>query len=76
MNVKGIFSSIGEWVSGLVDLLSGFIALGVLVQIIFGSSIFGVDVVGNLTSLIAGFGTGGFAGLLALLILVGIYNKK
>ena len=56
MNVKGIFSSIGEWVSGLVDLLAGFIALGVLVQI--------------------SFGTGGFAGLLALLILVGIYNKK
>ena len=40
MNVKGIFSSIGEWVSGLVDLLAGFIALGVLVQISFGTGIF------------------------------------
>ena len=76
MNVKGIFSSIGEWVSGLVDLLAGFVALGVLVQIVFGTGVFGVDVVGNLTSVIGGFGTNGFAGFLALLILVGIYNKK
>tara|TARA_Y100000593_G_scaffold81044_1_gene151448 strand:+ start:24 stop:254 length:231 start_codon:yes stop_codon:yes gene_type:complete len=76
MNVKGIFSTIGDWVSGLVDMLSGFIALGVLVQIIFGTGMFGVDVIGNLTSVIAGFGTSGFAGFLALLILVGIYNKK
>ena len=76
MNVKGIFTTISEWVGGLVDLLSGFIALGVLVQIIFGTGVFGVDVIGNLTSVIAGFGTGGFAGFLALLIIVGIYNKK
>jgi hypothetical protein len=76
MNVKGIFSSIGEWVNGLVDLLSSFIALGVMVQIIFGTGLFGVDVMGNLTSIVASFGSGGFAGLLALLVLVGIYNKK
>ena len=76
MNVKGIFSSIGEWVSGLVDLLMSFVALGVLVQVIFGTGLFGVDVVGNLTALVASFGSGGFAGLLALLVLIGIYNKK
>ena len=76
MNVKGIFTSIGEWVSGLVDLLASFVALGVLVQVIFGTGLFGVDVVGNLTSIVASFGNGGFAGLLALLVLIGIYNKK
>ena len=76
MNVKGIFSSIGEWVSGLVELLASFVALGVLVQVIFGTGLFGVDVVGNLTGIVAAFGSGGFAGLLALLVLIGIYNKK
>ena len=76
MNVKNIFSTVGDWVSGLVDLLAGFVALGVLVQIVFGTGVFGVDVVSNLTSVIGGFGTNGFAGFLALLILVGIYNKK
>ena len=47
-----------------------------MVQIIFGTGLFGVDVMGNLTSIVASFGSGGFAGLLALLVLVGIYNKK
>ncbi len=56
MNVKGIFSSINEWVTGLVDLLAGFIALGVLVQVSFGTGVFGVDVVSNLTGVIGGFG--------------------
>ena len=76
MNAKAIFSTVGEWVSGLVSLLTGFVALGVLVQVIFGTGLFGVDVVGNLTSIVASFGNGGFPGLLALIVLIGIYNRK
>tara|TARA_Y100001963_G_scaffold57728_1_gene80781 strand:+ start:187 stop:420 length:234 start_codon:yes stop_codon:yes gene_type:complete len=76
MNVKSIFSTFNEWVGGLVDTLVSFVALGVLVQLIFGAGVFGVDVVGNLTALISSFGDGGFAGFLALCVLVGIFNKK
>ena len=49
MNAKAIFSTVGEWVSGLVNLLTGFVALGVLTEVIFGTGVFGVNVVCNFT---------------------------
>ena len=76
MNAKAIFSTVGEWVSGLVSLLTGFVALGVLTEVIFGTGVFGVNVVGNVSAIVSHFWTNGFAGLLALLILVGLFNNK
>ena len=75
MNTKAAFATVGEWVSGLTNLFAGFVGLSVLGEIILGSPLFGVSVVGNLVNLVAQFGQNGFAGLVALLILVGLYNK-
>ena len=76
MNTKAAFAVVGEWVSGLTNMLAGFVALSVLGEIILGSPLFGVSVVGNLVSLVGQFGSNGFAGLIAMLILVGLYNKS
>ena len=76
MNTKAAFATVGECVSGLTNLFAGFVGLGVLGEIILGSPLFGVSVVGNLVNLVAQFGQNGFAGLVALLILVGLYNNK
>jgi hypothetical protein len=51
------------------------ISIGVICEIIFGSGFFGVNVIGNITAIIAMFGDKGFVGLLALLILMGLYKK-
>ena len=75
MNTKAAFATVGEWVSGLTNMLAGFVALGVLCEIILGSPLFGVSVVCNLVTLVGQFGANGFAGLIAMLILVGLYNK-
>ena len=75
MNTKAAFAVVGEWVSGLTNMLAGFVALSVLGEIILGSPLFGVSVVGNLVSMVGQFGSNGFAGLIAMLILVGLYNK-
>ena len=76
MNTKAAFAIVGEWVSGLTNMLAGFVGLRVLGEIILGSPLFGVSVVGNLVSLVGQFGSNGFAGLIAMLILVGLYNKS
>jgi len=76
INLKSAFSSIGEFVGGLVELLASLAALGVISEVIFGSGVFGMNVVANLIGLVHSFGDGGFAGLLALLILVGLWGKK
>ena len=76
MNTKAAFAVVGEWVSGLTNLFAGFVALGVLGEIILGTPLFGVSIVGNLIGLVGQFGSNGFAGLIAMLILVGLYNSK
>ena len=76
MNTKAAFAVVGEWVGGLTGMLAGFVALSVLGEIILGSPLFGVSVVGNLIGLVGQFGSNGFAGLVAMLILVGLYNGK
>ena len=75
INLKSAFSSIGEFVGGLVELLASLAALGVISEVIFGSGVWGMNVVGNLVAIITMFGDNGFAGLLALLVLVGIWKK-
>ena len=75
INLKSAFSSIGEFVGGLVELLTSFAALGVVTEVIFGSGVWGMNVVGNLVAIIGTFGDHGFAGLLALLVLVGIWKR-
>ena len=76
MNTKAAFAVVGEWVSGLTNMLAGFVALSVLGELILGAPLFGVSVVGNLITLVGQFGSNGFAGLIAMLILVGLYNSK
>lgn len=76
ISVKNAITGVNDFVSGTVELLAGFAALGVITEVIFGSGAFGMNVVGNLIGLVNNFGANGFAGLLALLILVGMYNKK
>ena len=76
MNTKAAFAIVGEWVSGLTNMLAGFVGLSVLGEIILGSPLFGVSVVGNLVTLVGQFGSNGFARLIAMLILVGLYNKS
>ena len=75
MNTKAAFAVVGEWVSGLTNMLAGFVALSVLGELILGAPLFGVSIVGNLIGLVGQFGSNGFAGLVAMLILVGLYNK-
>ena len=76
MNTKAAFAIVSEWVGGLTNMFAGFVGLGVLAELILGSPLFGVSIVGNLVALVSQFGNNGFAGLVALLILVGLYNGK
>ena len=76
MNTKAAFAIVGDWVGGLTNMFAGFVGLGVLAELILGQPLFGVSIVGNLVNLVSQFGNNGFAGLVALLILVGLYNNK
>ena len=55
--------------------MMSFLAVGAMSEVLFGTGVFGVNVIGNLTSIINNFGESGFAGLVALLVLVGLFRK-
>ena len=65
-----------KWLCEITEILLLFVALGVVVEILFGSDVrFIGGVVGNLTSLIAGFGDAGFAGLIAIGIILYLFQR-
>lgn len=76
MNTKAIFGTIGTWVSGLVELTAGLVALGVMTEILFGAGFFGSSVIHNLTSLVSVIGSSGFAGVVALMLLTAMFHGK
>ena len=73
--MKEIITMVKGYVDDLAHLMMSFVAIGDVSEVIFGSGIFGVNVIGNLTSIINTFGESGFAGLVALLVLVGLFRK-
>ena len=73
--MKEIITMVKGYIDDLAHLMMSFVAIGAISEVIFGSGIFGVNVIGNLTSLINTFGESGFAGLVALLVLVGLFRK-
>jgi len=48
----------------------------ILWYILTGGSVFGMDVVANLTALITSLGNGGFVGLVVLVLLSSFFVKK
>ncbi len=71
-----IFDTVKSFFSGVTDLLMTFLTVGILVQVLFGGAVFGMDVVGNVTALIESLGNSGFVGLLAVIVLVKLLDKK
>ena len=73
--MKEVITLVKGWVDDIAHLLISFVAIGAVGEVLFGSGIFGVNVIGNLTSIINKFGESGFARLVALLVLVGLFRK-
>ena len=61
---------------GLGTILMAVLPVTILWYILTGGSVFGMDVVANLTALITGLGNGGFVGLVVLVLLASFFVKK
>ena len=66
------------WIRSLTEVGLALIALGVVLQILFGATIpfIGLDVVGSVVALVAKLGSECLVGLVAIWVLWGIYEKK
>ena len=61
---------------GLMAVMMAIVPVTILWYVLTGGAVWGMDVITNLTSLINNFGTGGFTGLVVLILLSTFFVKK
>lgn len=66
------------WVNRITELGLGLIALGLVLEILFGQSVpfIGDNITGNLTTLIQSLGDNGLVGLIALAIIIWLFQRR
>ena len=66
------------WIRSVTELGLAVIALGVVLQVIFGAAVpfLGLDIVGSVVGLVNQLGAEGLVGFVAVWVLWGIYSKK
>ena len=72
-----MLDQISGWIKQVTNIGLGLIALGVVLQILFGAAVpfLGLDVVGSVVALVKALGSEGRVGLGAIWVLWGIYSK-
>ena len=61
---------------GLASIMMAVLPVTILWTILTGTTVFGMDVIANLGSLVDTLGTGGFTGLMVLVIIMSFFVKK
>ena len=61
---------------GLASVMMAILPVTILWYVLTGVDVWGMDVITNLTALVNNFGTGGFTGLVVLILLAGFFVKK
>ena len=74
--MESVIKYVTGFFSGLMAIFMAIIPVSILWYVLTGGSVFGIDVVANLTSLINQVGNGGFVGIVVLVLLVSFFTKK
>ena len=74
--MEKVFDLVTDFLGGLGKLFVAVIPVSILWYVLTGTSVFGMDVIANLTSLVDGFGQGGFTGLVVLVLVCSFFAPK
>ena len=74
--MDSVIKYITGFFGGLLGIMMAIFPVTILWQVLTGTNVFGMDVIGNLTALIEGLGNGGFVGLVVLVIIASFFMKK
>ena len=74
--MEKVFSTVSGFIGGLGSLFMALIPVTILWFVLTGGTVFGMDAIANLTSLVNGFGEGGFVGLVVLIIVASFFTGK
>ena len=71
--MEKVFNLVTDFLGGLGKLFTALIPVSILYYVLSGTSVFGIDVISNLTTLVSGFGQGGFVGLVVLVLVCSFF---
>ena len=66
---------ISGFFSGLMGIMMAILPVTILWYVLTGGDVFGMDVITNLTLLVNSFGTGGFTGLVVMVLLASFFVR-
>ena len=74
--MENIFYLVNGFIGKMTSLFVGLLSFGVMAEILFGSPVMGMSVIGNVMDVIGVLGDNGVVGLIALVILYSLLEKK
>ena len=74
--MESIFNMVNGFFGKMTTLLMGLLSFGIIAEVLFGNAVLGMSVINNVMELIAMFGDNGVVGLIALVVLYNLLDKK
>ena len=74
--MDSIMKYVTGFFGGLLGIMMAIFPVTILWQVLTGTNVFGMDVIGNLTTLIESLGNAGFVGLVVLVLVASFFVKK
>lgn len=74
--METIFTNIKNFIGNLTGLMMCLLSFGVLAEVLFGGAVLGMSVIDNVVGLISTLGNNGVVGVIAIVILYELLNRK
>ena len=74
--MEKVINYVTDFFGGLMAVMMAIIPVTILWYVLTGGDVWGMNVIANLTALVDMFGTGGFTGLVVLVLLATFFVKK
>ena len=74
--MENVIKYVNGFFGGLLSIMMALLPITILWTVLTGASVFGMDVIANLTALVNDLGNGGFVGLIVLVLLASFFVKK
>ena len=74
--MESVIKYVTGFFGGLMTIMMAVLPVTILWTVLTGGSVFGMDVIANLSALVTSLGEGGFVGLIVLVIVASFFTKK
>ena len=74
---EALVTTIKSWIGGLSSIALSLVGLSIILQVLFGDNVVFVpmDVIGNISSLVASLGSSGLVGLITVGVIYWIFKN-